>query len=147
MSASAESTKSIEEVFRTQMAAYATCDVDLLMTTFAENCVLRDMADPDAAFVGLPQVREFLAGYFSDLANVQVTIFSIIANERDVIGELDVTADWISAPFSPSEPRSIRLRYAVIDTIENGLVVYERFYWDSENLKKQLEVANVAQSE
>ena len=37
---------SIVDVFRKQMAAYGDRDVDTLMTTFAENSVLRDMADP-----------------------------------------------------------------------------------------------------
>lgn len=129
----------IVDVFRKQMAAYGSCDVETLMTTFAEGCVLQDMADPDNPFEGREAVRGFLVDYFADLANVDVTITTVTKNENTVIGELDVAADWVSAPFSAENPRRIRFQYAVADTIENGLVTSERFYWDSETLRKQLE--------
>lgn len=132
-------TRSNVEVFRKQMAAYGSCDVETLMTTFAEDCVLRDMADPEHPYEGREAVRGFLVDYFADLANVDVTIATITTNADTVIGELDVAADWVSTPSSSEASRRIRLRYAVADTIHDGLVTYERFYWDSDNLRKQLE--------
>lgn len=133
-----EQNNSIVDVFRKQMSAYGDCDVETLMTTFAEGCVLRDMAEPEHPYEGRDAVRDFLVGYFADLANVDVTIKAVTANQDTVIGELDVTADWVSEPFSRENPRRIRLQYAVADTIENDLVTYERFYWDSEGLRQQL---------
>lgn len=133
-------TAGLEAIFRRQMAAYGNRDLDALMATFAEDCVLRDMADPRKRYEGREAVRGFLEEYFADLANVDVTILTVACNEDTVVGEIDVRADWVSAPFHPDRPRRVRFQYAVIDTIANGLVTYERFYWDSEMLRAQLKV-------
>ncbi|MBP1326702.1 hypothetical protein JOF28_001934 [Leucobacter exalbidus] len=134
----------ILDVFHKQMAAYGERNVEQLMTTFSEDCVLQDMADPAAPFEGHAAARGFLVDYFADLANVDVNITKVAQNEDTVFGELDVTADWVSEPFSPESPRRVNFKYVIVDTFRDGLVVHERFYWDSESLQKQLVVSEDA---
>jgi ketosteroid isomerase-like protein len=129
---------SLEVVFRTQMAGYAACDVEQLMTSFAVDATLTDMADTQHPFVGRDEIRAFLVDYFASLANVDVTITGVAETGDLVIGELDVTADWVGAPHSLDHPRPVRFRYAVAETIRDGLVVEERFYWDSADLDRQI---------
>src|ERR1041384_6792639 len=125
------SVTSMETVFRNQMAAYAACDVDALVKSFTEDCVLVDMAEPDKPYVGVDAVREFLVDYFASLQDVVVEVTRVTGGEDTVIGELDVTASYIGEPFSKANGRSIRLRYCVAEEIRDGHVARERFYWDS----------------
>lgn len=120
------------------MAAYAACDVEGLLASFAEDCVLTDMADPANPFVGKSAVEGFLVGYFATLRNVKVTVTHVAAGVDLVIGELDVTADYVGEPFSEDRCRAIRLRYCVAEEIRDGQVANERFYWDSGDFARQL---------
>jgi len=131
---------STEAVFHTQMAAYAACDVEGLLASFSEDCVLTDMADPANPFIGKDAVRGFLVGYFATLRNVEVDVTHVAAGEDLVIGELDVTADYVDAPFTEEKPRAVRLRYCVAEEIRDGHVARERFYWDSGDFARQLTV-------
>jgi ketosteroid isomerase-like protein len=131
-------TVSLENVFRCQMAAYAACDVEGLVDSFTEDCVLADMTDPDNPFIGKAAVRRFLVGYFATLRDVEVTVASVAVGDGVVIGELDVTADYIGEPFSEAHRRNVRLRYCVAEEIRDGHVAHERFYWDSNDFQRQL---------
>lgn len=134
------SSVSTEEVFRAQMAAYAACDVQGLLASFTEDCVLTDMADPANPFVGKNAVEGFLIGYFATLRNVAVTVTHVAAVEGLVIGELDVTADYVGEPLSEANSRAVRLRYCVAEEIRDGHVARERFYWDSGDFERQLAI-------
>jgi ketosteroid isomerase-like protein len=129
---------STEAVFRTQMAAYAACDVEGLLASFTADCVLVDMADPANPFIGKDAVNGFLIGYFATLRNVAVDVTHVAAGEDLVIGELDVTADYVGAPFCEERPGAVRLRYCVAEEIRDGRVARERFYWDSGDFARQL---------
>lgn len=129
---------STEAVFRTQMAAYAACDVEGLLASFAEDCVLTDMTDPGNPFIGKDAVEGFLVGYFATLRNVEVSVTHVAAGDNLVIGELDVTADYVGTPFTEENHRAVRLRYCVAEEIRNGHVAQERFYWDSGDFARQL---------
>jgi ketosteroid isomerase-like protein len=128
----------LENVFRNQMAAYAACDIDALVASFTHDCELVDMADPQHPFIGIEAVRGFLVDYFSALREVVVEVTTVATGAGSVIGELDVTADFVDDPFSPDNPRPIRLRYCVAEEIRDGHVAKERFYWDSNDLQRQL---------
>lgn len=130
---------SLEQVFRTQMAAYAASDVDGLVDSFTSDCVLTDMADPANPFIGKAAVRDFLVGYFATLRNVEVIVTDVAVGDGIVIGELDVTGDYIGAPFSQQHSRPVRLRYCVAEQIRDGHVARERFYWDSGDFARQLD--------
>jgi ketosteroid isomerase-like protein len=128
----------LENVFRNQMAAYAACDVDTLVDSFTDDCVLVDMADPQHPFVGIEAVRGFLEDYFAPLRDVVVDVTMVATGSESVIGELDVSANFVGDPFSPDNPRPIRLRYCVAEEIRDGHVARERFYWDSSDFQRQL---------
>ncbi|MBY6537705.1 nuclear transport factor 2 family protein [Rhodococcus sp. BP-349] len=134
------SENALETIFRTQMAAYADCDVEALIATFTDDCVLVDMADVDHPFVGTDAVRGFLVDYFAALRHVVVDVTMVATGTDSVIGELDVTANYVGAPFTEQTPRPIRLRYCVAEEIRDGGVSSERFYWDSADLERQLTV-------
>ncbi|MBM7417409.1 MULTISPECIES: nuclear transport factor 2 family protein [Nocardiaceae] len=130
----------LEAIFRTQMAAYADRDVEALVATFTEDCVLVDMADAEHPFVGTDAVRAFLRDYFATLRDVVVDVTMVTTGTDSVIGELDVTADYVGAPFSEEKPVAVRLRYCVAEEFRDGGVSRERFYWDSADLERQLTV-------
>jgi steroid delta-isomerase-like uncharacterized protein len=120
------------------MAAYGALDRDTLLTTFADDAVLRDMADPDNPFSGKDAIREFLDEYFAALTDVEVEIVSTVADAETVAGELEVNATYVGAPFSHGNGRKVVMRYCVVDTVHDGKVVYERFYWDRTEFERQL---------
>jgi ketosteroid isomerase-like protein len=132
------SENALETIFRTQMAAYADRDVEALVTTFTDDCVLVDMADVEHPFVGTDAVRGFLRDYFATLRDVVVDVTMVATGTDSVIGELDVTANYVGEPFTEQKPRPVRLRYCVAEEIRDGSVASERFYWDSADLERQL---------
>jgi len=130
----------LESIFRNQMAAYAACDIEKLVESFTDDCVLVDMADPENPFVGIDAIRGFLVDYFSTLRDVVVDVTMVAAGQDCVIGELDVTASYVGEPFSEDNRQPIRLRYCVAEEIRDGHVASERFYWDSNDFQRQLQV-------
>jgi ketosteroid isomerase-like protein len=56
-----------------------------------------------------------------------------------VIAELKIAATYVAAPEAQDGGRPIVLQYAVIDTFrDDGKIVHERFYWDPEQLRRQV---------
>src|SRR4051812_3855852 len=130
--------ESLRQVFENQMAAYADGDVDRLLASFSDDCVLQDMADPDRAFTGKTEIRAFLDEYFATFVDASV-IRTVVAAEGDtVVGELEVEATYIADPSAREQAPRIALRYCVIERVRHGRVCFERFYWDSAGLERQL---------
>lgn len=132
------SEQTLEQLFRTQMASYANCDVNGLLDSFTDDCVLTDMADTANPFVGKAAVRRFLVEYFSTMREVDVVVTHVAVGDNLVIGELNVTADYVGHPFSEQDSRTVRLRYCVAEEFRDGQVANERFYWDTREFKCQL---------
>jgi steroid delta-isomerase-like uncharacterized protein len=125
-------------VFTTQMDAYAALNIDALLATFSEDCVLQDMADPDHPHRGIGEIRVFLEEYFAALDNVTVQVVTRATTADKIIGELEVNATYIAAPYSRDNGRRVVLRYVAIDTVRDGKICHERFYWDRAELERQL---------
>lgn len=126
------------QVFQAQMAAFASMDVDKLLSSFAEGAVLQDMSSPGTPWTGLAEIRGFLEEYFSHLEDLQVTIASSATNETQVFAELEARARYAVDPSSPSDAHDVLMRYAVVETFSEGRIVHERFYWDAQEFESQL---------
>jgi ketosteroid isomerase-like protein len=128
----------LKDIFDNQMAAYEAGDVDALLDSFSEDCVLQDMADPDNSYTGQAEIKEFLDDYFSTLIDATVGRTVAAAEGDTIVGELDVSATYVGEPFSRENAREVKLRYCVIERVRDGKVCFERFYWDSAALERQL---------
>jgi ketosteroid isomerase-like protein len=127
------------QLLETQLDAFADLDVDRLLATFAaEGAVLQDMADPENPFEGLEEIRGFLQGYFGDIEDASVDIISMATNADTVVAELEMKFTWVAVPFSPEDGRDVLLRYVVFDTVRDGKIIRERFYWNPAELDGQL---------
>jgi uncharacterized protein (TIGR02246 family) len=128
----------LRDVFENQMAAYAAGDAERLLTSFSDDCVLQDMADPDNMFAGKAAIKRFLDDYFSTFVDATVKRTVVAAEGDTIVGELEVDATYIAEPYSPDNGRKVALRYCVIEKIRDGRVCFERFYWDGAALERQL---------
>jgi ketosteroid isomerase-like protein len=127
------------QLLEAQLDAFADLDVDRLLATFAaEGAVLQDMADPENPFEGLEEIRGFLQGYFGDIEDASVDIISMATNADTVVAELEMKFTWVAVPFSPEDGRDVLLRYVVFDTVRDGKIIRERFYWNPAELDGQL---------
>lgn len=102
-------------------------DIKALLSTFAEDAILQDMADPGRLHHGRDEIRSFLQDYFSGLRDLSVEILTLATSGEKVVGEIEVLATYIAPPYSPEHARPVVLRYVVIDTVRGGLVHHERF--------------------
>jgi ketosteroid isomerase-like protein len=128
----------LRDVFESQMAAYAAGDTERLLASFSDDCVLQDMADPDNTFSGNVAIKGFLDDYFSTLVDASVKRTVVAAEGDTIVGELEVEATYIAEPFSRENGRRVTIQYCVIEKVRDGHVCFERFYWDSAALDRQL---------
>jgi uncharacterized protein (TIGR02246 family) len=128
----------LRDVFENQMDAYAAGDAARLLASFSDDCVLQDMADPDNTFTGKAQIKQFLDEYFTTFVDATVKRTVVAAEGDTVVGELDVEATYVAAPYSRGNGRRVAVRYCVIEKVREGEVCFERFYWDSAALHRQL---------
>jgi uncharacterized protein (TIGR02246 family) len=128
----------LRDVFENQMDAYADGDAERLLASFSDDCVLQDMADPENPFTGKAEIKRFLDDYFSTFVDATVARTVVAAEGDTVVGELDVEATYVAAPYSRAAGRRVAIRYCVIEKVRDGRVCFERFYWDSAALDRQL---------
>jgi uncharacterized protein (TIGR02246 family) len=128
----------LRDVFESQMTAYAAGDMEQLLASFSDDCVLQDMAEPDNVFSGKAEIERFLDYYFSTFVNATVNRTVVAAEGDTVVGELDVEATYVAHPDSREGGRRVAIRYCVIERVRDGKVCFERFYWDSAALARQL---------
>lgn len=130
---------SLIQVLKHQIDAFTTLDADKMIGTFAkEGAVLQDMADPDHPYEGREAIHGFLADYFSKVRNASATIVTATTNDDTVVGELEMRFTWVAEPFTAENGRDIMLRYVVYDTVRDGEIAHERFYWNPGELEAQL---------
>jgi steroid delta-isomerase-like uncharacterized protein len=130
--------ESLEGLFGAQMEAYAALNTNALLSTFADDCVLQDMADPLHPHTGRSEIEAFLTEYFAALQDVNVDVVTLATSGEKVVGELEVSATYVGHPFSHENGRKVVLRYVAIDTVRDGKIAHERFYWDRGELERQL---------
>jgi ketosteroid isomerase-like protein len=117
-----------EAIFRGIVAAIDRRDVDTIVGSFAEDCVLVDYSNPTVVHSGRAAVAEVVRAFFEVMPDLRAEVTHLVADENCVAGEVLGRG----TPKGRTEP--IEMHYVIIDVFQDGKIVSEHLYIDSREL-------------
>jgi ketosteroid isomerase-like protein len=117
-----------EAIFRGVVAAIDRGDVETIVESFAEDCVLVDYSNPAVVHRGRAAVADVVRAFFEIMPDLKAEVTHLVADENCVAGEVLGRG----TPKGQTEP--IEMHYVIIDVFQDGKIVSEHLYIDSREL-------------
>ena len=127
-----------EEVARSTIEAFKARDFDTVAANWSEEGV-EDIV-PLGILRGRDEILENARGTYAVSPDLEVTIESIVADDRRAAVQWRGSGTFTGEPFNGIEPTGARmeLRFVEVMEIEDGLIVRNTVYYDAAAIARQI---------
>ena len=130
--------RSAEEVARAAIEAFKARDFDTIAASWSEEGI-EDIV-PLGILRGRDEIVENARSIYAIAPDLEVTIESIVADDRRAAVEWRGSGTFTGEPFNGIDPTGARieLRFVELTEVEDGLIVRNTVYYDSSAIGRQI---------